>query len=397
VNSVVVVGGGLAGAHTCEQLRAHGFHGRVALIGAESRPTYDRPPLSKEVLTHDAELPELSIDWDSLDIDRRLGVTATTLRRDGRRWTVGSTEGEISGDSVVIATGARARSAGLAGDVRVLRTWEDAVELRSRLKSGSRVVIIGAGWIGAEVASSAVDLGCTVTVVEAEQAPLLRVVGASIGESVRAWYADAGVRLIVGERFSDLGDRQVTLTSGEVLNADVVVVGIGVVPNTEWLSGAGIARDASGGVLVDEHLQSSLADVYAVGDCASYRSMRYGVSLRPEHWTNAQLAGAAVAARLAGIAEEYDPVPYFWSKQFGRMVQYCGHHSDDAELVVRGDPTSTRWSAGWVERGRLTAVLTVNKPGECVVARGLLETMPVVDPALLADPDVPLMQTQRRI
>jgi NADPH-dependent 2,4-dienoyl-CoA reductase/sulfur reductase-like enzyme len=277
--------------------------------------------------------------------------------------------------------------------VCVLRTWEDAVELRSRLKSPSRVVIIGAGWIGAEVASSAAELGCSVTVVEAEQVPLLRVVGSSIGESIRAWYSDAGIRLIVGERFSDLGDRCVTLTNGEVLTADVVVVGIGVVPNTEWLRDAGIALDTSGGVLVDEHLESNLAGVYAVGDCASYRSSRYGISLRPEHWTNAQLAGATVAAHLAGANERYDPVPYFWSKQFGRMVQYCGHHNGGAELVLRGDPTGSKWSAGWVEGGRLTAVFTVNKPGECVVARRLLEAMPVVDIAQLADPDVPLAQT----
>jgi 3-phenylpropionate/trans-cinnamate dioxygenase ferredoxin reductase subunit len=395
VKTVLVVGGGLSGAHTCEQLRTHGFEGTIIMIGDEPHPPYDRPPLSKDVLTAGRDRPELPIEWDRLAVDRRLGVAATDLTFAGDRWVVTTTSGDVHAECIVIATGARPRglvgTATLGANIVTLRTWNDAVNLRANLCPPARVVMIGAGWIGAEVASSAVEMGCEVTVVEAERTPLSKALGTDVGARIAAWYSEAGAHLIVGERVTEVSGENVTLAGGETIGADVVVVGVGVIPNTEWLGGSGIQLDAQGGVVVNENLQTGATGVYAVGDCASYASTRYGTRLRPEHWTNAQQGGAAVAAHIVGREPGYDPVPYFWSRQFGRMVQYCGHHTVTDELMYRGDPTGPKWAACWVSDGYLNALLTVNKPGECLVARQLLTAYPQVVLQKLKDQDVPIV------
>jgi NADPH-dependent 2,4-dienoyl-CoA reductase/sulfur reductase-like enzyme len=394
-SSVVVVGAGLAGAHACQQLRARGFHGDITLVGDETHLTYDRPPLSKDVLVRAADRRELPIAWDELGIQRRLGESATGLRPDGARWVLEVGSGEAAADRVIIATGARPRTipgAARHGAVLCLRTWEDATALRQQMRPGAHVLVVGAGWIGAEVASSAAALGCAVTVVEAGRAPLEAALGPEVGAHFGPWYLSAGVRLLTGTRITGFAPGRVLVDGRQPMAADVVVTGVGVAPNTRWLadSAVGLADDSA--VLVDEHLQTTAPGVYAVGDCASYPSRRYGIRLRPEHWTNAQQAGSVVADNMTGEPTRYDPVPYFWSSQFGRMVQYCGHHRPDAELLWRGDPGGDRWAACWLDHGQLTAVLTVGLPRECGIAARMLASRPVVDRRRLADRATPLTE-----
>lgn len=389
---MLVVGAGLSGANVASRLRKLGYQGDIILIGDEERETYDRPPLSKEVLLTAGEHPRLPFDWTSLRVDLRLGIEAKALRRDRAGWMAETTGGEIHAGRVVVATGARPRPLGVATthrSVLLLRTLDDALALRARLKRHADVVVIGAGWIGAEVASSAAELGCHVTVIEAQAAPFARSLGVRVGVRMAEWYEQAGVRLILGANVTGLAPGAVELASGERLPADVIVVGIGVMPNTDWLRGA-VDMDAQGGVLVDSRLQATAPGVYAVGDCASYISRRYACRLRPEHWTNAQQSAQSVASTLLGADELYDPVPYVWSKQFGRMVQYAGHHGPGDELIWRAEDREAGWLACWVRAGVLKAVLACGRPRDAADARRLLALGATVDVPRLTDPSVPL-------
>jgi NADPH-dependent 2,4-dienoyl-CoA reductase/sulfur reductase-like enzyme len=218
---------------------------------------------------------------------------------------------------------------------------------------------------------------------------MARSLGKAVGGRMAGWYGEAGVRLVLGAGIVGLLPGTVELASGERLAAGVVVAGVGVLPDTEWLAGT-VDMDAQGSVLVDSHLETSAPGVYAIGDCAAYSSRRYRRRLRPEHWTNAQLAAWAVASTLVNGKEEYDPVPYVWSRQFGRMVQYAGHHEPDDEILWRAENGATRWTACWVRAGQLTAVLTVDKPREASDARRLLAAGAAVDVSRLPDPSVRL-------
>jgi 3-phenylpropionate/trans-cinnamate dioxygenase ferredoxin reductase component len=391
-DSVLVVGAGLAGANVASRLRKLGYQGDIALIGQEEHETYDRPPLSKEVLLNAGEHPRLPFDWGSLHVDLRLGTEAKALRRHRAGWIAGTTGGEFYAERVVVATGARPRPLRVPAarrPVLTLRTLDDALALRDRLRRHAAITVIGAGWIGAEVASSAAELGCRVTVIEAQAAPLARSLGVPAGARMAQWYEQAGVRLILGAQIAELAPGAVRLAGGERLAADVVVAGIGVMPDTGWLAGT-VDMDSSGGVLVDSRLQTSAPGVYAVGDCASYLSRRYGCRLRPEHWTNAQQSAWSVASTLLGAPEAYDPVPYVWSRQFGRMIQYAGHHGPDDELAWRVEDGKPGWCACWVRAGVLSAVLAVGRPRDAADARRLLALGAAVDVPRLRDPSARL-------
>ncbi|MET9673768.1 FAD-dependent oxidoreductase [Streptomyces sp. NPDC006482] len=394
---VVIVGAGMAGVQTAVALREQGFTGTVTLIGAEPHQPYDRPPLSKAILLGKAEDSAFDVDFEALDIDLRLGLDVTGLRAADHE--VDTEAGPVPYDVLVVATGAHPvtlpGAEGVPG-VHLLRTLDDAVRLGPVLERRHAVVVVGAGWIGAEFATAAREAGCAVTVVEAADRPLAGALPAEVTAPMAGWYAANGAELLTHARVHTVEPGRVVLDDGRELPADAVVVGIGARPATGWLTGSGIALDPNGAVTADERLRTSLPDVYAVGDCASYPSARYGERLLVHHWDNALQGPRTVAATITGAdSGPYDPVPYFWSEQFGRFVQYAGHHADADELLWRGDPADAAWSVLWLRDGVPVALLAVGRPRDLAQGRKLIETATPVDPERAADPSVPLKAAVR--
>jgi 3-phenylpropionate/trans-cinnamate dioxygenase ferredoxin reductase subunit len=386
----VVAGAGLAGLRTVEELRALGYQGAITLIGAETRPPYDRPPLSKQLMKGEVDDTSLRTELESLGADVRLGVRAGQL---GDR-VVLTDAGEYAFDQLVIATGARPVALQGPGRQRFLRTMDDALELRATLVPGARLAIVGAGWIGAELATAAAARGTRVTVVEAAGAPLANAVGADVGAATERWYREAGVELLLGEAVEVVLDDGLALAGGGFLAADEIVTAVGVRPEVGWLESAGIKLE--NGVAVDEQLRSSVPGVYAVGDCAAFWSGRFGRRMRPEHWDTALRAPAVLAANLTGGSERYDPVPYFWSEQFGRMLQYVGDHRGADQLIWRGHSDEPHWAACWLAGERLVAVLTVGLPRDLQQGRRLIDSAVAVDVSRVGDRGVPLRDCVRR-
>lgn len=400
---VVIAGAGLAGVQTAVALREHAWPGLITVIGAEPHLPYDRPPLSKAVLTGKAEGAEFDIDFGALGVELRLGRAITGLRVEDR--TLLTDAGEVRYDHLVLATGAQPLTLPVSADVPgvyLLRTLDDARRLRPVLEAGKPVVVVGAGWIGAEFTTAAREAGCEVTVVEAAERPLAGALPAEVAAPMADWYAEAGAELRTGVAVRAVHaepDRRVELTDGTVLPASAVVVGIGARPATDWLRGSGVELAPDGSVLADERLRTSVPGVYAVGDCASFPSGRYGERLLIHHWDNALQGPRAVATSLTGGdggqavpagAAVYDPVPYFWSEQFGRFVQYVGHHRDGDRLLWRGDPSGPSWSVCWLREGRLNALLAVGRPRDLAQGRKLIDRGAGLDPTLAADATVPL-------
>ncbi|MFD5081107.1 NAD(P)/FAD-dependent oxidoreductase [Kitasatospora sp. NPDC058406] len=388
-DQVVVVGAGLAGAQCALVLRRDGWQGRIVLVGAEPHAPYDRPPLSKDVLLGKADTTALDLDLDfgQLDVElltgrRATGLTPGVLHTDA---------GDLPYGSLVIATGAEPRALPGAERAHLLHTVDDALALRALLRPGLRLALVGAGWIGAEVATAARAAGCEVTVVEAGPAPVPGALPTEIGRVMAGWYAEAGVELRCGVGVAAVEPGAVLLADGSHLPADEVVVGVGARPATGWLAGSGVELDAAGAVLVDERLRTGLPRVFAAGDCVSYPSARSGVRLAVQHWDHAlQSATAAAASVLGTDAPPYDPVQYFWSEQFGRRAQYAGRHAEGDELLWRGSPDGPDWSVLWLRDGALRALLAVDRPRDLTQGRRLVERGAVLDRARAADPAVPL-------
>jgi 3-phenylpropionate/trans-cinnamate dioxygenase ferredoxin reductase subunit len=389
---VVIAGAGLAGLRTAAGLRERGFTGQITLIGAEVLPPYDRPPLSKKVLTDERIDPSLQADFGALEVDFRPGEAATGMDAEA----LATSRDKYPYDRLILATGALPVALPGPGRQRFLRTYDDALALRGLLRPGLRLAIVGAGWIGAELATAAAARGGEVTVVEAGPAPLASAVGAPVGAQTARWYAAAGVQLRTGVAVesvqsggSEPGSEQgLALVGGGWIAADEIVTAIGVRPATGWLEGSGVRLE--NGVAVDAGLRASWPGVYAVGDCAAFESRRFGRRLRFEHWDVALHAPEVVAANVLGGDEVYDPVPYFWSEQFGRMVQYAGYHADAERLVWRGDPAGPTWAACWLAVGRLVAILTVDRPRDLLQGRRVIASASPVDVSLLTDPAVPI-------
>ncbi|WP_254076611.1 NAD(P)/FAD-dependent oxidoreductase [Streptomyces pacificus] len=389
----------MAGVQTAVALREQGFTGAIGLIGAEPHQPYDRPPLSKAVLLGNAEHSAFDVDFDALSVDLRLGREAGALR--AGEHTLDTPAGPVPYDVLVIATGAEPitlpGAEGVPG-VHLLRTLDDAQRLRPVLARRHRIVVVGAGWIGAEFATAAREAGCEVAVVEAADRPLPGALPAEVTAPMTRWYAEAGAELLTGARVAAVERGAVVVEGGRRLPADAVVVGIGARPATRWLAGSGIELGPDGSVTADERLRTSLPDVYAVGDCASFPSGRYGRRLLVHHWDNALQGPRTVAVGIVGAdtgeggepGEIYDPVPYFWSEQFGRFVQYAGHHGDADALVRRGDPDGPSWSVLWLLDGVLVAVLAVGRPRDLAQGRRLIEVGARIDAERAADPAVPL-------
>ncbi|MGZ4723485.1 MAG: NAD(P)/FAD-dependent oxidoreductase [Ilumatobacteraceae bacterium] len=385
---IVVVGASLAGLWACEGLRTGEFRGTITMIGAERHEPYDRPPLSKALLSGEYEPERIRLlkpaELAGLDLDLRLGVVATGLDVANRAVTLDNGE-TVSGDGVIIATGSAPRSLPNQPDldgVTMLRTLDDSLDLRRRLAAGPRVAVIGAGFIGLEVAATAAQSGCDVTVLEGAPAPLMRALGAEMGDIVARVHARHGVVVRCGVNVAGIeGEgRRVTgvrLGDGELVPADVVVVGIGVSPATEWLDSSGLElRD---GVVCAETLRAGPA-IYAAGDCARWVNGLFGEAgeeMRVEHWTNAAEQGRAAAANL--LAElagtdptPYAPVPFFWSDQFDSRIQFIGRaHGDDDVQLVAGDADGS-FVALYGHAGRLRGVLGVNMPRVVMPYRKLL-------------------------
>ena len=376
---VVIVGAGLAGLRVAEELRTRDYKGAITLIGAESRPPYDRPPLSKKLMTGELDDTSLRADMESLSVDLRLAERATELAGAVVRTDLA----EYEWDALVLATGANPVTLPGSGPQQVLRTVDDALKIRAMLTPGTTLAIVGAGWIGAELATAAATRGCAVTVLEAADTPLAGAVGADIGALTIPWYAEAGVDLRLNQSVAAIGTGGIGLEDGGWVPADVVVTAIGVRPAVSWLTGSDVRLE--NGVAADGQLRTSVPAVFAAGDCASFWSARYNRQLRFEHWDVALHAPEVVAANILGGSTAYDPVPYFWSEQFGRMVQYVGYHGDADKLIWRGRPGEARWAACWLAGDRLVAILTVGLPRDLIQARRLIEAGGLVDPARLAD------------
>jgi NADPH-dependent 2,4-dienoyl-CoA reductase/sulfur reductase-like enzyme len=350
VKTIAVVGGSLAGLSAARALRSQEFDGRLIIVSAEQHRPYDRPPLSKTFLAGTADEADIALESEdeNLDADWRFGVSATALDPSGRR--IELTDGSaLVADSVVLATGASPRTlpgtSHLAG-VHVLRTLDHARALRADLTPSARLVVVGAGFIGAEVASTARGLGLDVTVVEAAPSPLAGPLGTEMGAVVSSLHSDHGVKLLCGVGVNGLtGTDRVTgvaLADGRVIKADVVLMGVGVRPNTDWLAGSGL--DTGNGVVCNAYGATQLDNVVAVGDCATWYDPALGAHHRLEHWTGARERGAIAAATLLSGGTEFKTgrPPYFWSDQYGLTIQLAGHVRDADSVVVEQGSTADR-------------------------------------------------------
>ena len=362
---VVVVGGGLAAARLCATLRRKKFAGTLTVLSAEHVPPYDRPPLSKAVLAGERDEVPLPFDTAKLDVDLRLGVTATGL--DTGRRVLSTTAGEVEYDALAIATGAAPLRLPGEGPQTTLRTLDDALELRKQLVPGAHVVVVGASWIGAEVATTARAAGCRVTCVEFGPEPLSGVLGETVGAATRDWWD--GIELRTSTGVTSVEADGVHLDDGTVLAADVVVTGIGVRPDLGWLQGSGLDLDR--GILTDARCRTNVPGVIALGDVAQRWSAHTGSHRLAEHWDEASMVATAAVGSLLDWDQgpEHDPVPYFWSDQFGRKLQYVGAHLPDDTLELDRDPDGTLARATWSRDGVLTAWLGVDASKDLVKAR----------------------------
>lgn len=393
-STAVVVGASLAGMNAARTLRLEGHEGAIIVIDPDLRAQYDRPPLSKQFLAEDLDPERIMLQSakEDLGLDMRLGTRATALDLGEHRLSTQHVDGALSSlqyDSLVIATGASARrlpeTAGVAG-VHVVRTVDDSLALRADLDAGPRrVVVIGAGFIGGEVAATCRGRGLEVTLVEAMPVPLERALGAAMGEVCARVHVEHGVDVRLGTGVEKLEtitvdgiDRVVGvhLTDGTLVEADVVVVGIGVAVNTGWLEGSGLTLDD--GIVCDDTLLAA-PGVAAAGDIARYHSHRFDRSFRIEHWEHAIAGGEAAARRL--LAEQrgeaptiFDPVPWFWSDQYDRKIQLSGRpEATDIARVVHGSVEEFRFVTMYGREGRLVGVLGMNRPRHVIQLRGLIE------------------------
>jgi 3-phenylpropionate/trans-cinnamate dioxygenase ferredoxin reductase component len=397
--TLVVIGASLAGAKAAEAARDAGFDGRVVLIGDESGAPYERPPLSKAVLRGEKTPETARVHPDGFYAEHGIEVVndhAVALDLVVRRVEVAG--GDCIGfDSAILATGAAPRrlevpGAGLSG-VHYLRTIDDALRLGDAIRGATRVAVIGAGWIGSEVAASARQMGAEVVLIDPGPVPLQRVLGGEIGAVFRQLHADNGVEMRLGTGVAEMRGteavEEVVLGDGRVEAADAVVVGVGVTPRTE-LADAAPALDVDNGIVVDEHLETTVPGVYAAGDVANAFHPHYGRRLRVEHWANALNQGSTAGSNAAGNRDVYHRLPYFFSDQYDLGMEYVGYGDAHDSVTVRGDLASREFIAFWHRDGVVTAAMNVNVWDVVEDLKAIVEADRLIDPSRLADLDVPL-------
>jgi 3-phenylpropionate/trans-cinnamate dioxygenase ferredoxin reductase subunit len=397
--TIVIVGASLAGVKAAEGLRARGFDGRVVLIGEEAEHPYQRPPLSKHYLSGQADLDDVylhSTSWyDDQLVELRPSTTVTELDRAGHEVVLSDGE-RVGYDKLLLTTGAGPRHLDVPGaeldGVHHLRTLADAERLKQAAATASAVVVIGAGWVGAEVSASLRHLGLPVTLVDVASVPLERALGPEVGEVYRDLHAAHGVTLLMGSAISSLHGtghvQEVRTADGRVIPADLVVVGVGAVPRPELARASGLT--VNNGVVVDSLLRTSDPDVFAAGDVASAWHPQHYAYLRVEHWANAQNQGLAVAGSLLGDRTPYERVPYFFSDQYDFGMEYSGHAPAWDRVVFRGDPAGREFVAFWLHDGVVVAGMNANVWDVTTPIQQLVRANAVVDPARLADPDTSL-------
>lgn len=397
MSKAVVVGASLAGLRAAEGLRRGGHDGPLTVVGAEPHRPYDRPPLSKQVLTGKVEPEKTELEEArDLDADWLLGTEATGLDVDNRIvHTDGDCDGDLPYDLLVIATGARPRM--LRGfdpgpGIHYLRTIDDGIRLRDELSTASKVAVIGAGFIGLEVAASSMERGLQVTVLEALSIPLDRAVGETMGNAIadlhRRRSIDLRTDVLVQEPFGDQKVEGVRLVGGETVEAEVVVVGVGVVPETRWLEDSKV--DLNDGVLCDERLRvlsggRPLTGVVAAGDVARWSHQTWSRLARVEHWTNAVEQGEAAARTLleGDQAPVFSPVPYFWSDQFGLKIQFVGETVPGDEVsILEGSLEEERFLAAYGRSGRLVAALGIRRPARVMAMQRMIGEKAAYPPAV---------------
>jgi len=395
----VIVGASLAGAKAAETLRAEGFDERVVLIGAEHERPYERPPLSKDYLRGEVDRETVYVHPDGFyaehDIELRLGRTAVSLNTAARELALDDGK-RLCYDRLLLTIGAEPRRLSIPGGeldgVLYLRSVGDCDALRGRLDLGGRVVVIGAGWIGAEVAASARQRGLEVTVIDPLTVPLERVLGTEVGAVYRDIHLDHGVQMLMGtgvEAFEGgTAVERVRTTDGRELACDFVVVGVGVQPRTGLAAQAGLAVD--NGILVDEHLQTRAPGVFAAGDAANAHHPFYGERIRVEHWANALHQGPIAARAMLGEPDVYDRLPYFFSDQYDVGMEYAGFARTWDRVVFRGDPATREFIAFWLIEDRVVAGMNANVWDVTDPIQRLIRDRVAVDDRRLVDPDVSL-------
>jgi 3-phenylpropionate/trans-cinnamate dioxygenase ferredoxin reductase component len=397
----IIVGASLAGAKAAETLRQEGFDGRVVLVGTEDERPYERPPLSKDYLRGEVGREKVYVHDEAFyaehDIELLLGTSATSL-------DTSSNELELAGgarlryDRLLLATGSEPRRLAIPGSeldgVLYLRSVQDSDALRERLDGGGAAVVIGAGWIGAEVAASARQRGVQVAVIEPASVPLERVMGAEVGAIYRDIHTDHGTQMLLGtgvEAFEgSTAVERVRTSDGRTLECDFVVVGVGVQPRIQLAADAGLGVD--NGILADEQLEASVPGVFVAGDVANAHHPFYGERIRVEHWANALHQGPVAARNMLGHADAYERLPYFFSDQYEVGMEYSGFAREWDRVVFRGDPASREFIAFWISDDRVVAGMNVNVWDVSDPIRRLISERVAVDDRRLADPDVPIDQ-----
>jgi NADPH-dependent 2,4-dienoyl-CoA reductase/sulfur reductase-like enzyme len=401
VTRFVIVGGGLAGAKAAQALRAEGFDGNVVLFAAEQELPYERPPLSKAILLGTAPRDSAQVHpagwYAEHDIDLRTGVSVAAIDPAAHSVTFGDTT--LGYDRLALTTGASARRLNIPGKdldgVRYLRTIEESELLRAAFTAGTRVVIVGAGWIGLETAAAARLADCQVTVIDLDETPLHRVIGPEVGARFGDLHRAHGVEFLFGETAAEFrgADGRVTAVvteSGTELPADVVIVGIGAVPNDALARAAGLEVD--NGVVTDAALRTSDPDIFAAGDVANSYLPLLGRHVRVDHWSNALNGGKAVAGSMLGMDIQYNRVPYFFSDQYDLGMECSGLPGRGTydEVVYRGNPDTREFIAFWLNKGILVAGMNVNVWDVADDIQALIRSARPLDPARLSNPAIPL-------